>query len=300
MATSWAALILAVLPLGQHAHAAGPVGLALDTTCTNAECWKQRNMTLLKQALLTGYDMTVQPPRFGSERGALVSVQLAMQQFQKLDTTNQEIQFFSWWRHSWTDPRLAWNPDHWGGITELTFFGHDEHKQIWIPDTIIYDAVESVFQVPGGVQPNVYSDGYVARSVPVETRLPCPMKPRTFPFDQQECEFTFGCWSTHGFQVDLKPRGGDQPIPFSFSSSYQPNPEFDLVEVRTAAVDTVFGCCPEPYPTLKYKFRMRRHSETYNYGLVVPMILTTLAGFLAFVANPQSGERISLGATRRP
>ena len=79
-----------VLPLGLQAT--GPVGLALDTnTCTNAECWKQRNMTLLKQALLTGYDMTVQPPRFGSERGALVSVQLAMQQFQKLDTTNQEI-----------------------------------------------------------------------------------------------------------------------------------------------------------------------------------------------------------------
>ena len=34
----WAALLLLGLP---HAHAAGPVGLALDTTCTNAECYKQ-------------------------------------------------------------------------------------------------------------------------------------------------------------------------------------------------------------------------------------------------------------------
>jgi len=44
MATSWAALLLVALPLGQHAQAAGPVGLALDggTTCTNAECYKQR------------------------------------------------------------------------------------------------------------------------------------------------------------------------------------------------------------------------------------------------------------------
>ena len=185
-------------------------------------------------------------------------------------------------------------------MKKLIRAGHDEHKQIWVPDTIIYDAVESVFQVPGGVQPNVYSSGYVARSVPVESRLPCPMKPRTFPFDQQECTFEFGSWSMHGFQVDIKPRGGDEPIPFKFAESYQPNPEFDLVEVRTAAVDGFYDCCPEPYPIIKYKFRMRRHSETYNYGLVVPMILTTLAGFLAFVANPQSGERISLGATRRP
>ena len=38
MATCWAALLLLGLP---HAHAAGPVGLALDTnTCTNAECYK--------------------------------------------------------------------------------------------------------------------------------------------------------------------------------------------------------------------------------------------------------------------
>ena len=203
-------------------------------------------------------------------------------------------------------------PGVWGGITELTFFGHDEHKQIWVPDTIIYDAVESVFQVPGGVQPNVYSSGSVFQSVPVETRLPCPMQPRTFPFDQQECQFEFGCWSTHGLQVDVKPRWGkllypekkpwgeDRDVPFDLAASYRPNPEFDLIEVRTTAIDFIYNCCPEPYPILKYKFLMRRHSETYNYGLVVPMILTTLAGFLAFVANPQSGERISLGATRRP
>ena len=147
----WAALILVVLPL--QAHAAGPVGLALDTnTCTNAECYKQRNMTLLRQALLANYDMTAQPPRFNSTRGALVRIQMAMQQFQELDTTNQQIAFIAWWRHYWTDPRLAWNPDHWGGITELTFFGHEEHKQIWTPDTIIYEAIESDFQIPGGVQ----------------------------------------------------------------------------------------------------------------------------------------------------
>ena len=117
----WAALILVVvLPL---AHAAGPVGLALDTTCTNAECYKQRNMTLLRQALLANYDMTAQPPRFNSTRGALVRIQMAMQQFQELDTTNQQIAFIAWWRHYWTDPRLAWDPAFWGGITELTFFG---------------------------------------------------------------------------------------------------------------------------------------------------------------------------------
>ena len=127
MATSWAALrwaalLLVLLP--PPAQSDGPVGLALDiNTCTNTECWKHRNMTLLRQALLANYDMTAQPPRFNSTRGALVRIQMAMQQFQELDTTNQQIAFIAWWRHYWTDPRLAWDPADWGGITELTFFG---------------------------------------------------------------------------------------------------------------------------------------------------------------------------------
>ena len=188
MATSWALILASALPLGQHVlRARRPRSRYYLHKCGML---KQRNMTLLKQALLTGYDMTVQPPRFGSERGALVSVQLAMQQFQKLDTTNQEITFFSWQRHQ-DGPSISVGPEGLGrhhgtdvlryrrGVELLCVCssaektdpqGHDEHKQIWVSDTIIYDAVESVFQVPGGVQPNVYS----AARVPVravETRL---------------------------------------------------------------------------------------------------------------------------------
>ena len=89
---------------------------------------------------------------------------MAMQQFQELDTTNQQIAFIAWWRHYWADPRLAWDPADWGGITELTFFGHEEHKQIWTPDTIIYEAIESDCQIPGGVQPCVEITFFAVRS----------------------------------------------------------------------------------------------------------------------------------------
>ena len=34
-------------------------------------------------------------------------LQFALQQFTQLDTTNQRITFFAWWRHYWVDPRLA-------------------------------------------------------------------------------------------------------------------------------------------------------------------------------------------------
>jgi hypothetical protein len=61
--------------------------------------------------------------------------------------------------------------------------------------------------------------------------------------------------------------------------------------------DTFYGCCVEPYPTISYSFKVRRHARTYVSGILLPMVLATYAGFLAFAANPDSGERIGLGIT---
>ena len=108
-------LAAALVFLATHVDAAGPVGLAL----TGADYGAFANATALKAALLENYDLTQPPPRANSTRGVVVNVQFALQQFTQLDTTNQRITFFAWWRHYWVDPRLAWNPDDWGGVTDL-------------------------------------------------------------------------------------------------------------------------------------------------------------------------------------
>ena len=70
------------------------------------------------------------------------------------------------------------------------------------------------------------------------------MKPRTFPFDQQECEFDVRLL---GYVTATRSTSwGGTTHTLQFSSSYQPNPEFDLVEVRTAAVDTFTGAVRSP------------------------------------------------------
>ena len=47
-------------------------------------------------------------------------------------------------------------------------------------------------------------------------------------------------------------------------------------------------CCPEPYPVIAYQLEIRRHSTTYLFGILLPMILTTFAGFLAFAVVHES------------
>ena len=121
---------------------------------TGADYGNFANASALKAALLENYDLTQPPPRANSTRGVVVRVQFALQQFTQLDTTNQRITFFAWWRHYWVDPRLAWNPDDWGGVTELQFVGAGEQQDAWQPDTIIYEVttcVEIKFRTPHAI-----------------------------------------------------------------------------------------------------------------------------------------------------
>jgi len=60
---------------------------------------------------------------------------------------------------------------------------------------------------------------------------------------------------------------------------------------------THYACCPEPYPILSFTFVIRRQPLMYTCGIILPMVLVTCMGFLAFMLNPSSGERIGLSIT---
>ena len=302
------AVVVALRASELYVRAAGTVGLARvaetgSAPASELEFYDER--AALKAALLEGYEKTQPPPRLNrgdSPRGVVVTVQLSLSQLTDVNVAKQEISFYSWWRHNWDDPRLQWDPEEWGGVSELEFVGAGEHKEAWMPDSLVYEATSSVYQIPE-IQLNVYASGAVFVSVPVAQTAPCPMNLREFPFDEQECEVTYGSWTSHGYIVDTQPQrgpGGDEGANWSafvLGELFEPNTEYDLVEVRSEHGDTTYSCCVEPYPEIRYRFTVRRHARTYVSGILLPMVLATYAGFLAFAANPDSGERIGLGIT---
>ena len=281
------------------AAATAVVGVDAHVDVGATQTWRSRNITALRRLLLDGYDRHEVPPIAGEapERGVRVGVQMALNHFTSIDVSTQSMGFFAWWRHDWSDPRLAWDPDDWAGVTELSFVGVGPSKEVWTPDDTVYDATETEYLVPDTLV-NVYHTGGVTVSLPISTTIPCPMKLRRFPFDVQECTFTHGSWTLNGVDVDVAPKVVDGDfVPFVLSENFEPHTEYEILHVKTEHLDAYYGCCPEPYPVITYAFRFRRHSITYISGILMPMILSTLVGMLAFNVNPGSGERISLGIT---
>ena len=102
-----------------------------------------------KARLLDGYDRFTPPPN------CQVSVEAALIQLPTIDTSQQLIEVYAWWRHYWSDERMSWDPDAWGGVDALTFKGQGgEIEQIWVPDLHVYETVNQCVRergIPGGV-----------------------------------------------------------------------------------------------------------------------------------------------------
>ena len=146
---------------------------------------------------------------------------------------------------------------------------------------------------------NVYSSGSVFMSRPMLTKIPCLMNLHHFPFDVQDCYFSVGSWAYDGYEVDVKPYLAADGATYVATQLdlYEANTEFALLKVTSSDYDTFYSCCPEPYPLIRFDLKFARYPLTYFSGIVLPLVLVTISGFLAFVVNPDAGERISLGIT---
>merc|ERR1719487_132046 len=98
-----------------------------------------------------------------------------MIQLPTIDTSQQLIEVYAWWRHYWSDERVSWDPDAWGGVDALTFKGQGgEIEQIWVPDLHVYETVNQYNALPE-IDVNVYPSGSVFVSYPIVHTLQCRM-----------------------------------------------------------------------------------------------------------------------------
>ena len=101
--------LICALALGA-ARAADPVvGLAREEGY-EAEVESYDYAAALKAKLLEHYVKEIAPPRFGTERGVRVAVQLSLSQLSDVNVARQEVEFYAWWRHSWRLGRASSRP----------------------------------------------------------------------------------------------------------------------------------------------------------------------------------------------
>jgi len=74
--------------------------------------------------------------------------------------------------------------------------------------------------------------------------------------------------------------------------------EYKIVDYSVSRKLFFYSCCPnEPWPLIKFTFKIARASSYYVRALVMPVILLTVLSFGAPFFDVKAGERLGYGVT---
>ncbi|KAK6015358.1 Neurotransmitter-gated ion-channel ligand binding domain protein, partial [Ostertagia ostertagi] len=88
---------------------------------------------------------------------------------------------------SWTDYKLRWNPDDYGGVDVL----YVPSDTIWLPDIVLYNNADGNYQVTIMTKAKLSYNGTVEWAPPAIYKSMCQIDVEFFPFDRQQCEMKF-------------------------------------------------------------------------------------------------------------
>lgn len=266
------------------------VGL-LSVFSNPVSSFSQEGIKNLKEDLFSNYNHDVLPK---PEVGALdLKLGMALRSFNKIDQIEGTVEANIWLRHFWRDERLVWNPDDYDGVTEISCNTNKEFdRPVWTPDIYLYNTAEMPLSNLDTSNAIVYHTGDVIWSRPGMITSSCIFDLSDFPYDIQDCYFKFGSWSYHGFLMNLTIHPSEVDI-----SNYKLNEEWNLEEVFSKRDVKIYGCCPEPYPSVLFHFILERKSGYYDLNIIIPTFATATLMIISMIIPWDSGERISFATT---
>ncbi|XP_033102390.1 neuronal acetylcholine receptor subunit alpha-10-like isoform X2 [Anneissia japonica] len=239
---------------------------------------------------MSNYTRTTVRPVILYKDAVNVKLRMILTQVIELNERIQKMTISSWYRLTWTDEYLTWNPGEYNNITSVMI---DKHY-VWCPDITLYNSIDDEFEhIKDSLKLIVSYDGSVVFSSPAIFHTFCKINVRLFPLDVQHCELVFGTWMYDRAQEDLYP----DTSPQSVQTEYHENGIWKLVKVVTEREERKYNCCPETYAFVKYTVIIKRRERFFVEIILLPCSLLSFLTMFVFLLPPESGEKTSFGVT---
>lgn len=125
----------------------------------------------------------------------------------------------------------------------------------------------------------------------------CEIDITYYPFDEQQCQLTFGAWSYHTAKMNLTTSGGDSdpPDPSSFNlDSYKTNGEWDIISTSASRAEFSYACCPnERFSNVAFAVLLRRRHLFYVMNVIAPSLMTSVLLLSIFFCTP--AQKVPIG-----
>ncbi|XP_023108953.1 neuronal acetylcholine receptor subunit alpha-9 [Felis catus] len=217
-----------------------------------------------------------------------VTLQITLSQIKDMDERNQILTAYLWIRQIWHDAYLTWDRDQYDGLDSIRI----PSDLVWRPDIVLYNKADDESSEPVNTNVVLRYDGLITWDAPAITKSSCVVDVTYFPFDNQQCNLTFGSWTYNGNQVDIF-----NALDSGDLSDFIEDVEWEVHGMPAVKNVISYGCCSEPYPDVTFTLLLKRRSSFYIVNLLIPCVLISFLAPLSFYLPAASGEKVSLGVT---
>ncbi|KAL2762002.1 neuronal acetylcholine receptor subunit beta-3 isoform 2 [Daubentonia madagascariensis] len=191
-----------------------------------------------------------------------------------------------WLKQEWTDHKLHWNPDEYGGIKSIKV----PSESLWLPDIVLFENADGRFEGSLMTKVIVKSNGTIIWTPPASYKSSCTMDVTFFPFDRQNCSMKFGSWTYDGTMVDLILINENVDRKDFFD-----NGEWEILNAKGMKGNRRDGLYS--YPFITYSFVLRRLPLFYTLFLIIPCLGLSFLTVLVFYLPSDEGEKLSLSTS---
>ncbi|XP_056138760.1 neuronal acetylcholine receptor subunit alpha-10a, partial [Lampris incognitus] len=217
-----------------------------------------------------------------------VTLQVTLSQIIDMDERNQILTAYLWIRQVWVDAHLKWNKDDYDGLDTIRI----PSSYVWRPDIVLYNNADDHFTGPMDTNVVIRHDGQTMWDSPAITKSSCKVDVSFFPFDAQQCRFTYGSWTYNGNQLDILNAMDSADL-----ADLVENVEWEVLGMPAKRNVILYGCCADPYPDVTYTLKLKRRASFYVFNLLIPCVMISFLAPLGFYLPADSGEKVSLGVT---
>ncbi|XP_077171166.1 acetylcholine receptor subunit beta [Paroedura picta] len=244
----------------------------------------------LLEALFRNYSTTVRPAR-GLRDRVPIRIGMSLSQLISVDEKNEQLTTKVYLDLTWTDYRLTWDPADYEGITSVRIFS----DKVWIPDIVLMNNNDGVFDIALMVNVLVNHEGIVQWQPPAVYRSSCSIQVTYFPFDWQNCTMTFRSYTYDSSEVTLlhplKDDGTELKEVVIYGSTFIDNGQWEIRH-KPARKNTLPG---DPlYEDITFYLIICRKPLFYLINVIVPCVLITILAIFVFYLPPDAGEKMTL------
>ncbi|XP_006884124.1 PREDICTED: 5-hydroxytryptamine receptor 3C-like [Elephantulus edwardii] len=213
-----------------------------------------------------------------------VNISFTLSAILEVNAQLQLLTSFLWMDLIWDNPFISWNPKDCVGINKLTISA----ENLWLPDIFIVESMD-VDKTPSGLTVYVSSEGRIKYGKPTRLTSICNLDIFYFPFDQQNCTFTF---SSFLYTVDSMLLGMVKEVWEITDTSrdvIQTQGEWELLGINKATPKMFVGS--NLYDQIVFYVAIRRRPILYVINLLVPSSFLVAIDALSFFLPAESENR---------